>query len=60
MVEVVFLAKCECDGSKMEEMRDVVVVIDLRWCGDGGGCDGSELEVMQRCDGEVLTWRCWI
>ncbi|MCI61436.1 hypothetical protein A2U01_0082693, partial [Trifolium medium] len=24
-----------------------------RWC--GGGCDGSELEVLQGCGGEVLV-----
>ncbi|MCI87040.1 hypothetical protein A2U01_0108321, partial [Trifolium medium] len=43
---------------------------DLRWggggCdgsvkgGGGGGYDGSEMEVMWGCGGEVLTWRCWI
>ncbi|MCI26735.1 hypothetical protein A2U01_0047932 [Trifolium medium] len=36
----------------------VVVATDLRW--SGGGCDGSEMEVMRGCGGEVLTWRCWI
>ncbi|MCI37543.1 hypothetical protein A2U01_0058767, partial [Trifolium medium] len=28
--------------------------------GGGGGCDRSEMEVMQGCGGAVLTWRCWI
>ncbi|PNX92026.1 hypothetical protein L195_g015156, partial [Trifolium pratense] len=31
--------------------------LEMGWC--GGGCDGSELEVLQGCGGEVLTWRCW-
>ncbi|PNX62873.1 hypothetical protein L195_g061349, partial [Trifolium pratense] len=51
----------DCDSSGVEVMEGGLVAIDLRWMvasdlrwSCGGGCDGSESEVMWWCGGEVL------